>query len=118
MARVEYMTQGIKKREAEVGRGERPRLPFTLPILRQLKAGWGPTGSVCDTKMLWAALALHFFAFLQVGEMTVPGDSAFDPAIHLSIDDLAVDNSQHPKWVRVPSSSQRPTLFAEVWTFL
>ena len=101
MARLEYVTRGIKKREAEVGRGERPRLPITLPILRQLKAGWEPTGGERDTKMLWAASALCFFAFLQVGEMTVPGDTAFDPAIHLSINDLAVDNSQHPKWVRV-----------------
>ena len=101
MARLEYVTRGIKKREAEVGRGERPRLPITLPILRQLKAGWEPTGGERDTKLLWAASALCFFAFLRVGEMTVPGDTAFDPAIHLSINDLAVDNSQHPKWVRV-----------------
>lgn len=51
--------------------------------------------------MLWAASCLCFFAFLRVGEMTVPSDSSFDLSVHLSVGDVAVDAQQNPSMVRV-----------------
>ena len=101
MARLEYVTRGIKKQEAEGGGTQQQRLPITLPILHKLKAVWEPDGGLADTKMLWAASALCFFAFLQVGEMTSPGDGAFDPARHLGVDDIAVDCARTPQVLRV-----------------
>ena len=62
MARLEYITQDIKKQEAEVGNGERLCLPITPPILHKLKAVWDKTGGQADTKMLWAASCLCFFS--------------------------------------------------------
>ena len=46
--------------------------------------------------MLWAACCLAYFGFFCAGELTVPSDSAFDPSIHLSWGDLAVDNPESP----------------------
>ena len=51
--------------------------------------------------MLWAAACLGFFGFLRSGEMTVPTDSSYDPAVHLSRNDVAVDNAQKPAVLRV-----------------
>ena len=42
--------------------------------------------------MLWAALG--FFGFLQAGELTV--NSAFQPSIHMTVDDLQADSLVNP----------------------
>ena len=51
--------------------------------------------------MLWAACCLGFFGFLRAGEMTVPSDTAYDAASHLSFNDLAVDIPGAPTVLRV-----------------
>ena len=50
-----------------------------------------------DERMLWAAAKACFFGFFRAGEITVPSDSAFDSAVHLSFADVAVDNLAQPK---------------------
>ena len=42
--------------------------------------------------MLWAAATTTFFSFCHSGEMVVEKEDAYDPAIHLSYRDMAVDN--------------------------
>ena len=49
--------------------------------------------------MLWAACCLGFFGFLRAGEFTV--NSAFDPATHLTLQDLQVDSMTNPSCIRV-----------------
>lgn len=51
--------------------------------------------------MLWAACCLGFFAFMRSGELTLPPGTAFDPSIHLSPSDIAVDDSLNPTVLRV-----------------
>ena len=51
--------------------------------------------------MLWAACCIGFFGFLRAGEFTVPGDDAYDPTVHLSHEDIAVDNPVKPRVVRI-----------------
>ena len=101
MARLQYVLRGIKKAEVGKGAGPRERLPITPSLLLRMKAVWEPSAEQPDTKMLWAACCLCFFAFLRVGEMTVPSDEAYDPAVHLSVQDVAVDNSSTPSLLRV-----------------
>ena len=95
--RLRYILQGIKRTEAEKGVERRERLPITPCILRQIKAVWDLSASDPDVVMLWAACCLGFFGFLRSGEMTVPSDTAYDPAVHLNLNDIAVDNAASPQ---------------------
>ena len=51
--------------------------------------------------MLWAACTLCFFGFLRAGEITVSNDGAYDPSVHLSVGDIAVDDARTPRVLRV-----------------
>ena len=44
---------------------------------------------------------LPVFAFLRAGEMTVPGDDSYDPSVHLSINDISVDDSKNPSMMSI-----------------
>ena len=99
--RLQYVLRGAKREEASRGSGSRERLPISPSILRRIKAVWEGNGHDPDITMLWAAACLGFFGFLRSGEMTVPTDSSYDPAVHLSRNDVAVDNAQKPAVLRV-----------------
>ena len=49
--------------------------------------------------MLWAACCIGFFGFLRAGEFTV--NAPFDPAIHLSVNDIQADSLSNPKSFRI-----------------
>ena len=93
--------RGIKRVEAKKGVSKRERLPISLSILMQLKQAWSPSGHTHNTKMIWVACSLRFFAFLRVGEMTVPTGQAFDKSAHLSIKDIAVDDAKNPSMIQI-----------------
>ena len=52
----------------------------------------------------WEACCLGFFGFLRLGELTVPSDSTYDPACHLSQGDIAGDNPRDPRVLQVRDS--------------
>lgn len=101
MPRLHYVVNGVKRTQSEEGKGSRVRLPITPEILRKLKTVWERQGCSQDIRMLWAACCLCYFAFLRVGEMTVPSDSAFNPRDHLCVADVAVDDKKRPTLMRV-----------------
>jgi len=41
------------------------------------------------------------FGFLRCGEFTSPSQSAYDPTLHLSFCDLAIDNKHSPSFIRL-----------------
>ena len=96
MVGLQYVLQGIKRSQAAEGLSSRPRLPITAAILRTLRRSWESQGPTFDRRMLWAAACTCFFGFLRSGEATVPSRSAYDPAIHLSVSDIAVDSHRAP----------------------
>ena len=49
--------------------------------------------------MLWAACCLGFFGFLRAGEFTV--NAPFDPAIHLSVNDIQADSLSNLQSFRI-----------------
>ena len=101
MNRLEYVMRGIKKDQAAKGEIQRERLPITPEILRKIRAVWESEGHQPDIKMLWVACCVCFFAFLRRGEMTVPSDEGYDPAVHLNVQDVAMDDPRSPTLLQI-----------------
>jgi hypothetical protein len=93
----------------------KPRLPITIEVLQNLKQVWLTPPVTFDDKMLWAAACTGFFGFLRAGEFTVPSSQAYDPDVHLSLGDLAIDSREAPSLIRL-TIKQPPSVRA--WTSL
>ena len=76
-------------------------MPISPLILGQLKGVWSLSGHTHDTNMIWAAYTLAYFTFLRAGEMTVPNNQTFDPSVHLSVADIAVDDAKNPSVLQI-----------------
>jgi len=51
--------------------------------------------------MLWAACCLALFGFLRISEFTVPCHTDYDPSLHLSLQDISIDNRGNPCILKV-----------------
>ena len=71
---------------------EKPRLPITPTILRDIRALWSRRPHDFDIIMVWAACCMAFGCFFRFGEITVPSASGYDPQQHLSFGDVSVDS--------------------------
>ena len=60
--------------------------------------------------MLWGASCLCFFGFLRMGEVVVPSEASYDPAVHLNFEDVRVNDRSRPQWleVRIKASKTDP----------
>ena len=91
--------KGLKKKDT-VG-GTHTRLPITIQILHKLKGVWLAEPNQFDAAMLWAASSMCFFGFLRAGEVVVPSDHEYDASVHLSVEDVLVDNTITPQWLEI-----------------
>ena len=102
MTMLAYVLQGIRRSQAATGgNNPRPRLPITAGVMRLLKAVWQSCSVTYNTGMLWAVSCTCFFRFLRSGEATVPNHSTFDPAVHLSMSDIAMNSRLEPSLVMI-----------------
>ena len=110
MPRLEYILTGIKQVQARAGTPPKPRLPITPALLEGLRGVWLKPSAPPDHIMLWAAACTGFFGFLRAGEFTVPTAQGYDPEVHLSLTDVAIDSHTTPSVVhlRIKQSKTDP----------
>ena len=113
MPRLEQVLKGAKREAAKRGKREKPRLPITPEILRQLRRAWDSDRKQYDVIMMWAACCLCYFGFLRAGEITVPSEKAYDAGAHLNFDDVAVDNVSNPTMLKVTIKSSKTDPFRQ-----
>ena len=102
MPKLKLISNGIARAKASTPNlATTVRQPITPHILQQLKAHWS-VQPIDHTKiMLWAACTMAFFGFFRMGELTIPSAAAFNPAIHLTPADVAIDKRENPSLIQV-----------------
>ncbi len=66
-----------------------------------------------DDLAVWAACLLGFFGFLRAGEFTAPPKGRFDPTVHLTPADIAVDSHTEPTKVCVTIKRSKTDQFRD-----
>lgn len=98
--RLQQVLKGIRKEKAAV-LPPRIRRPITLQIMEGIKGVLLQQPHNYHNIMMWAACCLAFFGFLRSSEFTTHSTTEYDPEVHLSTDDLAVDSKIKPQLLRV-----------------
>ena len=101
MPRLEYVFNGVKHKEAQVGSQPTPQLKITLEILHMLTEVWLSPTHDPENEMMWAAVCTVLFGFLRAGEFTVPSSTAYDPEVHLNLSDIAIDSHKTSSMIRL-----------------
>jgi len=98
--RLQLTLRGIKKKQASTHQ-PRVRLPITISILHKIQSYLSSKAPSYSNNMLWAMCCLAFFGFLRVSELTIPSGNLYDSTIHLSLEDIRVDNRGNPRLLQV-----------------
>ena len=94
--RLEHVPRGIRLALSLKSPVRPPRLPVTQNLMLLIRTSLNLADF--DHAMFWAAFCTAWFGFLRVSEFT-SSPSGFDPAVHLSLNDVAVDSQLHPSAV-------------------
>ena len=93
---LQRVMRGIKRTQGPSGSC---RLPITDNHMLIIHKSLSFTNQ--DHVMFWAASTLAYFGFLRSSEFTVPSLSAFNPLIHLTVSDIAVDSHEMPSCLQL-----------------
>ena len=99
MPRLRQVLRGVKIEQGKLGKALKARLPITPMILRKMWQSWLDRDQSFNSIMLWAASLVTFFSFCRSGETTVEDENKYDPSVHLSFSDVAVDNAESPNMI-------------------
>ena len=106
--RVEFCSDNMAV--VEVLRSGTSRDPNLMALLHRLSLLTAQLSlSDYSQAMLWAACCLDFFGVLRAGEFTV--NEPFDPAIHLTPQDLQLDSTSKPTCLRVQIKASKTDPF-------
>ena len=90
---------GISRSRLGRGQPSRVRLPITATVLRNIKQELDRSAHP-ERLVLWAVCCTAFFGFFRLGELLLTKRSDFNPRLHLSWGDMAVDTRQAPTMLR------------------
>ncbi|KAL5493809.1 hypothetical protein EMCRGX_G015039 [Ephydatia muelleri] len=108
MPYLEYVLKGFRKLAAGKSR---PRLPITPSILSKMRETWSKIPKRKNAAMFWAASCMCFFDLLRSGEIVVPSNTSYDPAVHLSYGDVRTDSIQNPTCITVAVKASKTDPF-------
>ena len=100
LPRLHMVQNGIRRQRAEQGPPP-ARLPITPAILNQIRGVLLHEPIRFEDRLIWAAAATCFFVFFQAGEITVPTETSFGPAVHLAWGDVGVTNNSPSRKIRI-----------------
>lgn len=106
---LQRVLKGIKR--VQGANASATRLPVTPEVLCIVQAGLDL--SSFDDCMLWAACTLAYFGFLRSAEFTVASLAAFDPSIHLTVQDIAVDSAKMPSCLQIHIKASKTDPFRQ-----
>ena len=98
--RLQQVLKGIQKTYT-ISKPPRVRRPITLDIMKAIFTLLKQKPPSYNNTMIWAACCIAFFGFLRSSELTVPAQDTYDSNIHLSVQDIAVNNKSAPTMVRI-----------------
>ena len=98
--RLEQVLRGIK-RDQSSRLPARVRLPITIQIMQQIKENLLKRPHDYNNILMWAICCTAFFGFLRCSEFTVPKETDYDPNVHLSYADVAVDCKSNPRMIQI-----------------
>ena len=98
--RLHQVLKGIHKDKAST-LPSHIRRPITRDILLKIKGALPKNPHSYHNIMMRTACCLAFFGFLRSSEFTIPSQSSYDPEVHLSVKDIAVDNRVKPRMLKV-----------------
>ena len=86
--RFHQVLKGVERLHSIREASARPRLLITPNILRKMRCAWGAIKQA-NERMLWVVALTAFFGFCRSGEVTVPREGEYNPAVPLLYWDLA-----------------------------
>jgi len=110
--RLLQVLKGIQKTQVAF-KAPRIRLPITLNILSDMFTILQCQPTSHNNLMIWVASCIAFFGFLRSSELTVPSQDTYDPSIHLSVNDVAVDNRSSPTMIQVTIKQSKTDPFRQ-----
>ena len=93
---LQRVLRGIRRTQGSTGPSRLPITDHHMLIIHN-----SLSFAIQDHVMFWAASTLAYFGFLRSAEFTAPCLSAFNPNIHLTVDDIAVDSHTSPSCLQL-----------------
>jgi len=63
-----------------------------------------------DNILMWAACCMAFFGVLRFSEFMIPKQSAYDPLVHFSLQDVTLNNIKNPSMGKSRNQKQTPSV--------
>ena len=97
---LEQVMHGIKKKQLKSGTNHE-RLPITADLMQQIYSVLSHNIHDYNSVLMWAACCTAFFGLLRCNEFTVPLTNDYDPTVHLSLQDIAIESHRAPTVIRL-----------------